>query len=196
MNATKSIHGPALVAMFVLLGSFRAVAAADLIIATNAEVIFPPSLEQVTYFYFFTVVDDGGGIGTPVITNLGYPFGSVNLVDVYDNEEFTYGTFEVVVTVAAPALGSTVNDCFTISYEGESVNPCFDVTRAPRQSSAPDEIAQACVNQTNGLVRIVHPDVSCRVGEYRMELALPTPEADTAAVEALGVPTDYRPRGE
>lgn len=175
----------------LLLGAARA-QAGDLIIATNANIIFPPTLEQVTYFYFFTVVDDGGGISTPVITNLGYTFGAVNSIDTYDADGYTYGTFEVAVTVPAPGLGESTSDCFTITYEGESVNPCFDVVRAPAPIPTPDEVVEVCVNSVNGLMRIVPTGAECRVGEYRLTLLVPASNGTEAAATTFGVPQEYR----
>jgi hypothetical protein len=38
----------------------------------------------------------------------------------------------------------------------------------------PQQVVQACVNNVNGLLRIVGSGVACRTGEYRMELPLPS----------------------
>ena len=179
--------------LFVLGASREAHAQADLIIATNAEITFPSCTEEFTYFYFFTVVDDGGGIGTPTITNLDYAFTSPNQIDVYDSGEYTYATFEIAVTVPSPALGQTVNDCFTITYEGESVNPCFDVTKAASEVCSTQSIP-ACVHKETGNVRIVATDVECRPQENRIELALPTQNSAPAASTVAPAPPRRQPK--
>jgi hypothetical protein len=184
---TKSL----LVAVVFLLGSFRlAHAQADLIIATNAHVTFPSCTEQITYFYFFTVVDDGGGISTPVITNLSYAHTVPSQIDVYDNGEFTYATFEFAITIPAP-LNNTANDCFTITYEGESVNPCVDVTKPTREiCSVESDVIQACAHKETGALRIVQAEAACRPQEYRLELALPIRDTPSAASVAAPAPRE------
>jgi hypothetical protein len=158
-----------------LLGSVRlAHAQADLIVATNAEIVLPSNVDAINHFYFFTAVDDGRGISTPTITNLGYQMGPINRIDVYDDGEFTHATFEVAVSVDAPGPGESTNDCFTITCEGESVNPCFDVTRAPHPVPAPENIVPACVSMNSSLVRIVQPTAECRKDEYRVNLLMAT----------------------
>lgn len=181
--------------LFVLGASREAHAQADLIIATNAEITFPSCTDEFTYFYFFTVVDDGGGISDPTITSLDYTFTAPTKIDEYDSGEYTYATFEMAVTVTAPALGQTANDCFTITYEGESVNPCFDVTRAAREVCSIQTIP-ACVHNVTGNVRIVAADAECRPSENRIELALPTPtqNAAPAALTVAPAPPRRRPK--
>lgn len=183
--------------LVLLLGAARTASAqADLIIATNAEIVLPAQVEQLTHFYFFTVVDDGGGISTPVVTNLGFEAGPVNRIDVYDSGEYTYATFEMAVTVTAPGLGRSSNDCFTITYEGESVNPCFDVAQAPRELTPELEQLAVCVPISTGSIRTVKKDTACKASDIRYVLALATlPEAGTAAeakAAPLGVPEQYR----
>ncbi|MBK7869800.1 MAG: hypothetical protein IPJ74_03480 [Saprospiraceae bacterium] len=110
----------------------------NLIIATNAEVIIPACLNELVYNYRFTVVNGRCNDPnlTPVITNLGYAFtGPVKIDSYVSDDQFTYSTYEIAVTVPAPAIGTTVRDCFTITYEGESLGdgdsgPCFDVTKS------------------------------------------------------------------
>lgn len=176
-----------LAVLFIWALPRAAQAQADLIIATNAEITFPSCTEDLTHYYFFTVVDDGGGLGTPEITNLGYDFTGPNQIDLYDNGEFTYATFEMVVSIPSPNLGTQENDCFTITYEGESVNPCFDVAKANAEvCGGENEAVAACVNLENGMVRIVLDEVNCRESEYRTALLLPPaePAAQTAAAPA------------
>lgn len=179
--------------LFVLGASREAHAQADLIIATNAEITFPSCTDEMTYFYFFTVVDDGGGISEPTITNLDYTFTGPNQIDIFDDGEYTYATFEMAVTVPSPALGQTANDCFTITYEGESVNPCFDVTKAAREVCSIQSIP-ACVNTVTGDVRIVASDVACRPSENRIELALPTQNVAPAALNVAPAPPRRQPK--
>jgi hypothetical protein len=178
-NAFKLLSRFVLISLVALLGSIRGVQAqqpADLIIATNAEITFPSCLDEMTYFYLFTVVDDGGGISTPTISNLGYSFTGPKQIDVYDSDPFTYATYEVAVKVPSPALGAAANDCFTITYEGESVTPCFDVVKPPIENCVNQEFVSACAKRNNGMVRIVPPDVACRKDENPIDLVVATPD--------------------
>jgi hypothetical protein len=185
-NASKLLSRFVLISLVALLGSVRGVQSADLIIATNAEITFPSCLDEITYNYFFTVVDDGGGISTPTISNLDYEFTGPSQVDVYDSDPFTYATFEVAVKVPSPALGVAANDCFAITYEGESVNPCFDVVKPPIENCVNQEFVSACAKRNNGMVRIVPPDVACRKDENPIDLVVATP--DEGNLNGLAVP--------
>ena len=180
-----------------LLGAARTASAqADLIIATNAEIVLPPQVEALTHFYFFTVVDDGGGISAPTITGLNFVAGAPTRIDVYDDGEYTYATFEMVVTVTAPGPGAASNDCFTITYEGESVNPCFDVTQAPRELTPDTEQLAVCVPSSSGSIRTLKKGGTCKADESHYVLELATLPAAGASAEAraapLGVPEQSR----
>jgi hypothetical protein len=184
MSPSSLLTRALLITGMTLAGSVPfAHAQADLIIATNAQVTFPACTEEMTYYYFFTVVDDGGGISTPTISNLEYAATAPTKIDSYDNQPFTYATFEFQVTIPRPTT-ATANDCFTITYEGESVSPCFDVVRPAKEVCSLDtgSIA-ACVHTVTGIMRAVPGTVACKAQEQRVYLALPAEEeAETMAV--------------
>ena len=199
MTSLSFLTSSLLLALLFVLGSSREAHAqgqSDLVIATNAEITFPSCTDQITYHYFFTVVDDDPNAGTlsaPAITNLGYTFTEPAKIDSYDVGTFNFATYEMAVTVPSPALGQTVSDCFTITYEDESVNPCFDVIKADREVCSIQSIP-ACVHSLNGAIRIVAADVACRPSEVRVELGLATQNSALAASTLAPAPAPPRRR--
>jgi hypothetical protein len=130
---TKGLWSGLALSTLSLLGSTGAAySLADLLIASNPVIIMDACMKEFKHSYRFTVVDDGGGMSTPTISNLDYPFTGPNLIDIHDDlttDPFTYGAFEIDVTIPAPLRGTQVKKCFTITYEGEAINPCFDIAR-------------------------------------------------------------------
>lgn len=130
------------------------------------------------------------GSGSLLITNLGYEVGPINQVDTYDDGAFTYATFEVAVTVPAPQ-GLTASDCFTITYEGESVNPCVDVTKpAVEICSVENDFVTACAHKTTGILRLVSSEAACLPQENRLELALPIKSVAAASRSVAAAPRE------
>ncbi|HKK54854.1 hypothetical protein, partial [Marinobacter sp.] len=98
----------------------------DVIITSNAELIFPACVESVDYFHLFTVID-ANDEGTPAISDLdgNVALNSITLIESFQRDDLFYRVFEAGFTVQA----GNYSDIFTITYEGESLEPAFDVTQ-------------------------------------------------------------------